>query len=151
MQSAEILQNQLPSILICRLSSRNLILTKNKGQHDYVLTFCYSSKYAFKNNQIFRSYCSFHYISIRCSQHSEHIFLLILTVCPTVNFNLFLYNFNIIHLNTAPGFLPGVLVFIGFSSSKSQAVCNFKRFKWSGGVFSAVENIACIVSATDYF
>ena len=79
-------QNQLPSILICRLSSRNLILTKNKGQHDYVLTFCYSSKYAFKNNQIFRSYCFFHYISIRCSQHSEHIFLLILTVCPTAKF-----------------------------------------------------------------
>ena len=80
------LAKSVAEYLICRLSSRNLILTKNKGQHDYVLTFCYSSKYAFKNNQIFRSYCSFHYISIRCSQHLKHIFLLILTVCPTAKF-----------------------------------------------------------------
>ena len=113
---AEVRRTKSPSALI--------EVAYHDNPEDYVLTFCYSSKYAFKNNQIFRSYCSFHYISIRCSQHLKHIFLLILTVCPTANFNLFLYNFNIIHLNTAPGFLPGVLVFIGFSSSESQTVCD---------------------------
>jgi hypothetical protein len=39
-----------------RLSSRDLIPTKNKGQHDYVLTFCYSSKHALKND-VARLFC----------------------------------------------------------------------------------------------